>query len=253
MIKKLIFSFSIFLTFNSIIVWHGKIEIIRLKNEGYYEIPYANDKRNGRAFFYDSKGGIIEYATYKDNLLDGTKVKFYLSGAIKEKKEYVNGKLNGTSTFYNKREQKTNIINYHDNNEISSVSNFQDARFNFDFNLRKYYFKVGASWDRFAQNHSQNARYIIEDLKFFGEKSNQSLISYYENRKIYCKCGFNKGLPSGYCLIYYPSGKIMAHDAYINGKISGDSRMYYLSGALILFPVFNSNWILIRVFRWENC
>jgi antitoxin component YwqK of YwqJK toxin-antitoxin module len=219
------------LTFNSAVVGRAIVETIPLKNGGHYEISYENDKRNGRAVFYDSKGRIIEIATYKDDLLDGTKVKFYLSGAIKEKKEYVNGKLEGLSTLYDRREQKTRVIGYHDNNKISSVSNFQNARFN--FNLDRYHFKVGVFWDGLAQRHTQNTQHIIENLKFFGEKRNQFLISYYENKKIYCECTFNKGLPSGYCLIYYPSGKIMSYDTYVNGKLNGDSRIYYLSGALL--------------------
>jgi antitoxin component YwqK of YwqJK toxin-antitoxin module len=234
MIKKLFSLCSIFLTFNFIIVAYGEIKTTRLRDGSYYEISYENGKRNGRAFFYDSKGRIREAATYKDNLLDGLKVKFYLSGAMKENRKYVNGKFERVSTFYNKREQKTSIINYHDNNEIFSVRNFQDARFNFNFNLEKYCFKICVFWDRIAQSHTQNAQYVIEDLKFFGEKSNQKLISYYENRRIYCRCGFNKeGLASDNCLIYYPSAKVMAHDTYVNGKLSGGSRVYYLSGALL--------------------
>ena len=243
-----------------VIYKNGKVEglaKVYLRNGYCYEYSYKNGKLNGKTSLYDSNRRLIETLEYKDNVLDGTVAKYYLSGALKSDVKYVNG------------EEKKNSARIYDEKGRQIMQKQSESGSGFkirepemhDANMKilspSMERQSGAkilSWQGPALNHMIESRKMVAEFNFFLKKGEKSKLngkeSYVNNKigKIYFKegkrfrvdykngnvrfeGGFVNDKPHGIFKTYLPDGTMIASDNYVNGKLCGVSRVYYSNGA----------------------
>jgi antitoxin component YwqK of YwqJK toxin-antitoxin module len=76
------------------------------------EIALNGNNYEGIARYWYEDGTIQMVCTYKNNVLDGPLTRFYTSGFPKEKRLYLNGKLNGKSISWDPTRKIQSIFNY---------------------------------------------------------------------------------------------------------------------------------------------
>lgn len=229
------------------------------------EIPYENNKKEGKSFEYtDSVVTTIEIYE-NDNLISsqainrtdlqgrkvGQHISFYPNGAMKTEANYTNGKLNGLYKLYNQHEQLVQVGNYEQDSLIYSSSTM--AEFEDPFEKKEYYsdstlrykgsfrektpIGIHRNYDRNG-NIVDGALYDIHGVLIGrgvtqenGDKTGEWTF-YYSSGKKESEGMFTNGLKSGTWKFYYPDETLKETGNFRNGKFDGDWRFYSEIGDL---------------------
>ncbi|MCL2334609.1 MAG: hypothetical protein FWC57_00935 [Endomicrobia bacterium] len=219
---------------------NGKISTLEnfLENGNRWKYSYKNDKLNGTSYLYDSQNRLIESKTYKDNVLNGSSKKYYLSSAVKSETEYVNGKPEGYSHYYDEKGREVSTVLYKNGKEVNKIRHLseQDAdqsKTPVKASLEKSGGQKSLRWQGPASMHMADSKRMINEIKFFvkdGGNMNGVFKAYYKNGQTRYEGRFANGRPEGIFKAYSPEGKVVSADNYSRGRINGTSKLYYLSG-----------------------
>ncbi|MDR2192452.1 MAG: toxin-antitoxin system YwqK family antitoxin [Endomicrobium sp.] len=219
----------------------GKVEGIAkvyLKNGNCYEYSYKDGKLNGKTRLYDSSRRLLETLEYKDNILDGTVSKYYLSGALKSDVKYSNGKENKDSMrIYDEKGRQ--IMEGSEAAKIYGETpdlkkSYVNEKILSPSMARRSGSKI-LSWQGPAQNHLVESRKMVAEFSFFLKKDGKKKLNgkhrvNYKNGNIRFEGYFVSNRPHGTFKTYLPDGTVVALDHYVNGKLYGVSKTYYSTG-----------------------
>ncbi|HSH52304.1 MAG TPA: hypothetical protein VK982_11335, partial [Bacteroidales bacterium] len=227
-------------------------------------IPFTDDVKNGLAFEFDADSNIISVTRYRNNEIilheeinrydnQGKKTgiwkNFYPNGTIKEKKEYLNGRLNGVNKIYNKEGFLINALQFKNGELIKKTDNFTtdiDVREKFNENenlifqgsylnhkpigIHRYFDKKG----NVIQSKLYNAYHqLISEgiIKLDGKKQGQ-WIDYYPKGNKKAEGYYKNDKKTGKWIFYFPNERVKQTGTYSNGKLSGSWKWYYKNGQL---------------------
>lgn len=250
----------------------GKVEgpaHIYLENGNYYKYNYINNRLNGTAHLYDKQHRLLEIATYKDNVLEGAYIKYYLSGAVKSEMKYSRGKLEGYARYYDEKGREVSTLLYKNGKEVDKIKHLEDGK-KISVSQKTVFLKNkdagGIQWQGPATIHLTESKKRVNEVKFFekAKKLNGVYRTYYKNGQIRYEGTFVNNLPSGIFKTYSIEGNIVGVDNYSAGKLSGTSKMYYATGELLaeyrykngkiegLSVVYNKDGSLISEVSYKN-
>ena len=229
------------------------------------EIPYENNKKEGKSFEYNDSVVTTISIYENDNLLSsqsinrtdaqgrktGQHISFYPNGAMKTEANYTNGKLNGLYKLYNQHEQLVQVGNYEHDSLIYSSSSM--AEFEDPFEKKEYYadstLKYKGSFrdgKPIGVHRSYNSKGVITDGTLYdvngtlighgitqenGDKSGE-WIFYFPNGKKESEGIFSNGQKSGLWKFYYPDETLKQTGNFRDGKFDGPWRFYSEVGDL---------------------
>ncbi|MCL2485331.1 MAG: hypothetical protein FWF32_04675, partial [Endomicrobia bacterium] len=200
-----------------------------LKNGNYYKYSYKDNKLNGISYLYDKNNRLLESSTYKNNILEGSTKKYYLSGALKSEMEYVKGNIEGYVRYFDEKGHEINTLLYKDGKEIS---NMRDERVSQKTASKQKQGEQAVVWQGPAQMHMAESDKMLNEIRFFAKSKNLNgkHSANYRNGQIHYEGSFVNNMPHGIFKTYSLDGKLVAVDNYSNGKLNGKSEMYYVSG-----------------------
>jgi antitoxin component YwqK of YwqJK toxin-antitoxin module len=225
-----------------VIYVNGKVEGIAkvyLKNGNYYEYRYKNGRLDGKTFLYDSTHRLLETLEYKNNVLDGTVSKYYLSGALKSDAKYVNGKESkGSVRVYDEKGRQIMQTQPEFAKKGAKEGSFESYDANKNFLYPSMERRKGSkilSWQGPAHNHMIKSRKMVAEFIFFVKKDRNKKLNgkqriNYRNGNIRFEGSFVNDRPHGIFKTYLPDGTLTSYDYYISGKLHGISRTYYATG-----------------------
>lgn len=200
------------------------------------EIPYENNKKEGKSYEYNDSV-VTTISNYEnDNLLSsqainrtdarglktGQHISFYPNGAMKTEANYTNGKLNGLYKLYNQHEQLIQVGNYENDTLLYSSSTM--AEFEDPLEKKEYYADStlkykGAFRDNkpIGVHRSYNNKGVIIDGALYD--MNGTLIGRGITQE--------NGDKSGEWVFYFPDGKKESEGLYSDGRKSGLWKFYY--------------------------
>lgn len=216
----------------------GKLDGITKRYYGngklYQEISYIDGKRTGVHATYTIVGDLIDYETYKDDILNGlTKKYHYLRNdktQLRSKLMYKNGKKNGLETTYNKNGKVSSKIVYV-NGKKDGVAYFYDA--------------LGRKTAIISyQNGKKNGTSTVWRYPYRGEltkevqeykegKREGQRIKYYSTGKVSSKVFYKNDELNGKAIYFYKNGKTSAIDNWKSGKLDGESIAYKKDGTML--------------------
>ena len=214
---------------------NGKVEgpaHIYLENGNYYKYNYVGNKLNGQAFLYDKEHRILEMATYKDNVLEGENIKYYLSGSVKSEMMYSRGKIEGYVKYYDEKGREVSTLLYKDGREINKIQHIDEDKYDTRSAFSKKQGAESVVWQGPAMAHLNETRKMINEIKFFKKEKNLNGMhrTYYKNGHVRYEGRFSNNVPYGEFRTYSLEGKIIGTDNYSGGKLTGISKMYYATG-----------------------
>lgn len=213
----------------------GKVEgpaHIYLENGNYYKYNYENNKLNGSAYLYDREHRLLEVATYKDNVLEGEYIKYYLSGAIKSEMKYRRGKIEGYARYYDEKGREVSTRLYRNGKEVDKIQHMDDSKSSFKTSFVKRSDNESIVWQGPAVTHLEDSKKMVNEIKFFekSDKLNGVHKTYYKNGHVRYEGRFANGVPNGVFKTYSVDGTLIGIDNYSWGRITGTSKMYYATG-----------------------
>lgn len=228
----------------------GEIKDLKLYDE--------NGKPHGTWLRYEKTYGfkkvyLAEKLTFSHSLLDGEAL-LIRDEKLQWKREYKNGKLNGTN------------YEFHSNGKISSEEEYVNGTRN---GKCVYYWENGAIMDEYYYSGKVIGRDVDLADSSFSYDSNAKLqrksyakllpnssverraFDYYENGQISSKSVYLEGDLEGIQTSYYENGKLKNQLVYVQGLMHGKASYWYKSGKKKLELVLNNNNV-IKQSGWDE-
>ena len=182
---------------------HGLYESFYANGNKEYTKHYLQNQLNDTLFHYSENGVLIEKAFYKNNLLEGERILYFVNHQPQTIEIYKNNLLQGHSVIYYENGNKQEEGNF--------INNQREGEW-------KYYYKSGN----------------LKEIVFYKSGSENGYYkSFYENG-IKKSNGFYKDeLEDSIWLNYYPSGRLNEIVHYKNGKEDGITQVFSEDSVLL--------------------
>lgn len=231
--------------------------------------PRVTNPSMGSSIEFIPTHKIKEICNYRDNMITGTRMKWYRNGRIRFIGSYINGKKEGLCEYYYDQEnpygksidkispdyygETTPYIayNYHDGllhgKQIvrykSGITRLV-ARFRHGqrHGIIKRYYPCGQIRSEYrylndVANGMHNEWYNTGSLKseknFLNGVLHGIINIYHSNGYLYSSCRYHCGIRYGIQSYYYENGLRYLYSYYINGKLHGTQKKYNVQGQLI--------------------
>lgn len=172
-----------------------------------------------------------EYQTNSYGNTNGYYKRYFESGGIKEKGNYVNGKANGTWYFYHEGSNET-----HCNGELLRTVSYSNGQKHGESKwwtcqtingkkVIKYHYKYDKDQETYYSSYYENGNKKIE-IDSTGYKA------FYKTGKLAYIVPFANGKRNGKQVFYYENGKIASEEEYMNNSLTGTINRYTEQGVL---------------------
>jgi uncharacterized protein len=228
------------------------------------EVPYVNNKRNGKALEYDEKGLLISIETYNNGFLverekinrkdekglkQGVWREYYANGRIKLEHNYQDDLLNGSYKEYDEDGKIKVLLQYNagllvEEKDTSSMEIEIREKYDNDGNLiysgsyrkdvpvgiHRMYDKGGKVVDAVLYNDAGSK--LGEGIITNEGKKEGSWKYFYEDGSLRAGGNYINNLQNGSWNYYFTNGKTEQEGDYKNGKTNGLWRWYFSNGGL---------------------
>lgn len=200
------------------------------------EIPYQDNKKEGKGFEYTDSVVTTILIYENDNLLSsqainrtdkngektGLHISFYPNGTMKTEASYSNGKLNGLYKMFNPHEQLIQVGNYEQDSLVYSSSTMAD--FEDPFVKMEYYSDSTLKYKGTFRDNTP-----IGTHRTYDKRGNITGGALYDTDGNLLGTGITleNGDKNGEWTFFYTSGKKESEGSFLNGLKNGLWKFYY--------------------------
>lgn len=200
------------------------------------EIPYIDNKKEGKGFEYTDSTITAILIFENDNLLSsqainrtdkngektGLHISFYPNGAMKTEANYSNGKLNGLYKMFNPHEQLLQVGNYEQDSLVYSSTTM--AEFEDPFEKKEFYPDSTLKYKGAFRDNTP-----IGTHRTYDKKGNVTGGALYDINGTILGTGstLENGDKTGDWIFFYPTGKKESEGSFANGVKTGLWKFYY--------------------------
>ena len=169
-----------------------------VSSEGNYD---SNGMMDGEWKFYEKRTGkLASKRMLKNDKLEGPYETYFLNGAVKEKGEYKNEKVNGL------------VIHYYNTSVVNAETEFLDGK------------KTGHQ-----KVYAANGK-LLREVNYKNGLYDGSYVDYFKNGKIKTETSFRADQQHGIQKTYFITGKLKSEGNYLNGQQDGEWKYYFENG-----------------------
>lgn len=213
--------------------WYGYFSEGNLQLETELD---SKGEKNGVFKKYDFfTRNLIEYAEYKNNVLNGEQRFYYSSGELEQKRTNLDGKL--VDTVYNyyrggQIEDKIAVGNdmrdgqsatFYENGKLHTVTDYKEGQINGGY---KSYFTNGLV----------QTEVLVTDGKVEGIKK-----GFYPDGQLQYEQNYKNDLLDGAFKTFHANGKLEEEGSHLNGDIVGQVKEYYSNGLIYSNAQYDEN------------
>ena len=158
-------------------------------DKGWYVDKYINNNNMTKKIIYTPKGHIAKVNHFKDGLLNGITMNYYIGGNKESEGNYNNGVKDGDWKYYDKSNEYLTIIDwdngeafvelYHDNGQLKEKSKIING---FDFVGYNYEIPMGKYEKYFEDGKIHTSYFVLDTIQTYyipdGEKKMQIEVLY---------------------------------------------------------------------------
>ena len=192
-----------------------------LKNKVFYK----EGKRFGPQYSYDNKGRIQQFATFRDDTLDGV-FKLYYEGILIEQGQYISGHALGEWTQYYENGAIMSMRDYKQTTELGSYV-FYDENGHVVTEGQYYKAQQHGTWKSY---HGNGILYKKSHYQY-GNRTEKSL-TFFSNAALLSESNYQKNLLQGLHISFYINGQIEEIGQYKQGLKEGTWRFFYSNGLI---------------------